>query len=98
MSFSKENVYTRWSIIDSEDFQQAVITSLQTLQGTFFSPNILFLRLPGHKRYDEELNAIINEAQLHNMDIQLYVEDPIAQLGRSSSINVWIREKSPNGI
>ncbi|MDR8391402.1 amino acid permease [Aliifodinibius sp. S!AR15-10] len=96
MSFSRENVYTRWSIIDSNDFKQAVLTSLQTLQGTFFRPNILFLRLPSHKRYDEELYSILKEARLHNMGIQLYVEDPIAQLGRSSSVNVWIREKSPD--
>ncbi|PAU94574.1 Na-K-Cl cotransporter [Aliifodinibius salipaludis] len=96
MSFSRENVYTRWSIIDSDDFRQAVLTSLQTLQGTFFKPNILFLRLPSHKRYDEEIHSIINEARHNNMGIQLYVEDPIAQLGRSSAINVWIREQSPD--
>ncbi|NGP89184.1 amino acid permease [Fodinibius halophilus] len=95
MSFSRENVYTRWSIIDSDDFKEGVLTSLQTLQGTFFKPNILFLRLPTHKRYDEEIHSIINEARHNNMGIQLYVEDPIAQLGRSSAINVWIREQSP---
>jgi len=96
MSFSRENVYTRWSIIDSDDFRQAVLTSLQTLQGTFFKPNILFLRLPSHKRYDDEIHSIINEARHNKMGIQLYVEDPIAQLGRSSAINVWIREQSPD--
>ena len=96
MSFSRENVYTRWSIIDSSDFKKGVLTSLQTLQGTFFRPNILFLRLPTHKRYDDEIHSIINEARLNNMGIQLYVEDPIAQMGRSSSINVWIREQSPD--
>ncbi|MCW9707014.1 amino acid permease [Fodinibius salsisoli] len=95
ISFSRENVYTQWSIIDSDDFKDAVLNSLQTLQGTFFRPNILFLRLPTYKRYDEELYAIINEARNNNMGIQLYVEDPIAQLGRSSSINVWVREQSP---
>ena len=95
ISFSRENVYTRWSIIDSGNFKDAVLNSLQTLQGTFFRPNILFLRLPAHKRYDKELYAIINEARQNNMGIQLYVEDPIAQLGKSSSINVWIREQSP---
>ncbi len=96
MSFSRENVYTRWSILDSDDFKKAVMTSLQTLQGTFFRPNVLFLRLPPHKQYDEEIKSIINEAGFNNMGIQLYVEDPIAQLGRSSSINVWIREQSPD--
>jgi len=30
------------------------------------------------------------------MGIQLYVEDVVAQLGRSASINVWIHERSPD--
>lgn len=95
MSFSSENIYTRWSVLDTDNFEEAVLNSLQTLQGTFFKPNILFLRLPGHKRYDEEIHSILNQARLNNMGIQLYVEDTIAQLGRSSSINVWMRERSP---
>lgn len=95
MSFGKENVYTRWTIIDSDNFKEAVLNSLQTLQGTFFKPNILFLRLPNDTAHDEEIHSIINEARLNNMGIQLYVEDVVAQLGRSASINVWIRERSP---
>jgi hypothetical protein len=39
--------------------------------------------------------SVISEAQSNNMGIQLYVEDYVAQLGRSASINVWIRERSP---
>jgi hypothetical protein len=96
MSFNRENVYAKWSVIDSDNFQEAVLNSLQTLQGTFFRPNILFLRLPNHKRFDEDIHTIINQARLNNMGIQLYVEDPIAQLGRSAKINVWIRERSPD--
>lgn len=96
LSFSRENVYTRWSVIDSNNFEEAVLNSLQTLQGTFFRPNILFLKLQSHTRYDEEIHSIINQARLNNMGIQLYIEDPIAQLGRSAMINVWIREKSPD--
>jgi hypothetical protein len=96
MSFSKENVYTRWTIIDSDNFKEAVLNALQTLQGTFFKLNILFLRLPNHNRYDQEIHDIINEAQLNKMGIQLYVEDVVAQLGRSATVNVWIREKGPD--
>jgi amino acid transporter len=95
-AFSRENVYTRWSMIESENFKDALINSLQTLQGTFFNPNILFLRLLHDKQYDEEMKAMIRAAQLYNMGVQLYVEDNVAQLGRSAAINIWIREKSPH--
>ena len=94
-SFSRENVYTRWSVIDSSNYKEAVLNSLQTLQGTFFKPNILFLRLSGSTDKDAETHSIINEAQFYNMGLLLFVEDPVAQLGRRASINVWIREKSP---
>ncbi len=95
-SFSRENVYTRWSVVDSESFKDAVLTSLQTLQGTFFKPNILFLRVSNANENDDELHTIINEARYYNMGIQLYIEDQVAQLGRQAAINVWIREKSPD--
>jgi len=94
-SFAKENVYTRWSFVQSVDFKSAVMNALQTLQGTFFKPNILFMRLSQDKRYDDEIHSIINEARHYKMGIQLYVEDYIAQLGRSASINVWLHERSP---
>lgn len=94
-SFRKENVYTRWSVLDSKNFKDAVMDSLQTLQGTFFSPNILFLKLPHQSRNDDEIHSIINEARMNKMGIQLYAEDPVAQLGRSASVNVWIHEQSP---
>ncbi len=95
-SFGHENVYTRWSVIDSDNFEEAIVNSLQTLQGTFFRPNILFLRLPYHKSYDEEIQSIIRQARVHDMGVQLYAEDAVAQLGRSSSVNVWIHEQSPD--
>ena len=95
-SFSRDNVYTRWSMVDSSNFKYAVLNALQTLQGTFFKPNILFLRITGDKENDEELHTIVNEARYYNMGIQLYMEDPVAQLGRQASINVWIRDKSPH--
>ncbi|SMO77071.1 amino acid permease [Fodinibius sediminis] len=95
ISFQRENIYAQWSVIDSTNFEDAVLNSLQTLQGTFFKPNILFLRLPAHKHYDEEILSIMRQARLNNMGIQLYVEDTIAQLGRSASVNVWIHEQSP---
>ncbi len=96
LSFSQEDVYTRWTVIDSDNFREAVLNSMQTLQGTFFKPNILFIRLPFERTHDEEIHSIINEARLNHMGIQLYAEDPVAQLGRTASINVWIREKSPD--
>jgi solute carrier family 12 (sodium/potassium/chloride transporter), member 2 len=95
-AFRKENVYTRWSIINSDRFKEAVLHSLETLQGTFFNPNILFLRLPHHRQYDDEIHSIINEARAKKMGVLVYVEDAVAQLGRSASINVWIRERSPD--
>ncbi|TVR17728.1 MAG: Na-K-Cl cotransporter [Balneolaceae bacterium] len=95
-SFLIEKIYTRWSIVDSDSYAKTVLNSLQTLQGTFFRPNILFLRLPTHRSFDEEIHFIINKARGNKMGIQLYVEDTVANLGRSASINVWIREKSPH--
>jgi solute carrier family 12 (sodium/potassium/chloride transporter), member 2 len=53
-SFSRENVYTRWMVIDSTNYKEAVLNALQTLQGTFFKPNILFLRVSNDRKDDDE--------------------------------------------
>ena len=95
-SFKSENLFAQWSIINSEDFKSAVLNAIQTLQGTFFRPNILFLRLPHYQNHDEEISSLIRAARMQNMGVQLYGEDTVAQLGRSASINVWIHEQSPH--
>jgi len=95
-SFTNENVFTQWSVINAEGFKAAVLNALQTLQGTFFRPNILFLRLPNYPLHDEEICSLIQAARMQNMGIQIYGEDTVAQLGRSAAINVWIHEQSPH--
>lgn len=95
-SFLRENTYARWSLIKSGNFKQALLYSLQTLQGSFFSPNILFLRLLHDETYDQEIGEIISEARSNKLGIQLYIEDTVAQLGRTASINVWMRERGPD--
>ncbi|MGK7371178.1 MAG: hypothetical protein ACNS64_13290, partial [Candidatus Halalkalibacterium sp. M3_1C_030] len=95
-SFNTENVFTQWSVIHAGDFRSAVLNALQTLQGTFFKPNILFLRLPHHRLHDDEIRSLIETARIQNMGVQLYGEDTVAQLGRSASVNVWIHEQSPH--
>lgn len=95
-SFLRENTYARWSFIKSNNFKDAVLYSIQTLRGSFFSPNILFLRLLHDESYDEEISKILENARMNNMGIQLYIEDTVAQLGRTASINVWMREKGPD--
>ena len=94
-SFSRENVYTRWSVIDSSNYKEAMLNSLQTLQGTFFKPNILFLRITNDRSKDDVIQSIIEEISNYDMGLQLYFEDPVAQLGRQGSVNVWIREQGP---
>ena len=94
-SFSRENVYTRWSVIDSSNYKEAMLNSLQTLQGTFFKPNILFLRVTNDRSRDDVIQSIIEEISNYDMGLQLYFEDPVAQLGRQASVNVWISEEGP---
>ena len=95
-AFMRENTYARWSFIKTSEFRDAVLYSLQTLKGSFFSPNIIFLRMLHDETYDEEIYDILTSARMNNMGIQLYIEDTVAQLGRTASINVWMREKSPD--
>jgi hypothetical protein len=69
---------------------------MDTLSGSFFRPNILFLRMPDDPAREEDLRRVIAKAGRRSMGVALFHDEPVARLGARSSINVWITDQSPN--
>jgi len=69
---------------------------MDTLSGTFFRPNILFMRLPGDSAQEEEIRHILGKAEHHSMGVALFHDEPVARLGSRSTVNVWITDQSPD--
>jgi solute carrier family 12 sodium/potassium/chloride transporter 2 len=88
--FEDDGIYANWTVVDTETYADGVVSSIQTLKDSFFSPNIVFLRLPDDRQWDSDLVHIIDKARENQMGVLLYAPHPAAGLGRRRKINLWI--------
>ncbi len=95
-AFRDRGVFASWSEIEFHGFTDGVTVAMQTLRGAFFSPNILFLRMPSSERRERDYPEIILEADRQRLGSLLYAPHPRAGLGQRHFINVWIRDRSPD--
>ena len=95
-NFRKEGIFTSFTLVEAENAAAGVTSAFQALQGAFFRPNILFLRLPEDQRSDEAWEETIFKARRSGMGVLLFYEHPESALGCEQTINVWIRDQTPN--
>ena len=95
-AFRDRGVFASWTEIEYHGFTDGLTVSMQTLRGTFFKPNIVFLRMPSEERRARDYPEIILEADRQLLGTLLYAPHPRAGLGQRHFINVWIRDRSPD--
>ncbi|HMB93277.1 MAG TPA: amino acid permease [Rhodothermales bacterium] len=95
-AFRKHGVFASGTVVDNGTFGQSVGTGLQVLKGAFFQPNIVFLPLPATQEREATYKTLIRQAAVLHLGILLYAPHPVAQLGQRQSVNVWIRDRSPD--
>lgn len=86
--------------IPGTDFTGGVMAGMQALHGTFFRPNVLFLRMSeggaGARLDDDSLGRVVAEAERQQVGTVLWVPHPVSATGQRRRLNVWIRERSPD--
>ncbi len=97
-AFRNEGIFSDWTLVETADFGDGLLAGVQTLRGTVFRPNILFLPVPTtpDPEREEDLGMIIRRTADHGLGILLFCEHPKARLGRRQVINVWVRDQSPD--
>jgi hypothetical protein len=97
-AFREDGVFASWTIIEGEQFGSALLAGMQALSGSFFRPNIVFLTMPSaeNRKRIEALQQVIQRARQHRLGIALLAPHAKARFGRKQTINVWIRERSPD--
>lgn len=88
-AFRREAIDTTWSAIALPGYVHAVGVGLMALQGTFFRPNVLVVKLT-EERLDEHLE-LIPLAQDCEVGVLLYAAHPTAGLGQRRNVNLWVR-------
>lgn len=90
----RDNLYARAAVVDALDFRSCLKDCVAVMSGAFFQPNIIFTALEG--RDDADLASMIAVAKANTMSVVLLVRHPEAALGQESSVNVWVRDQSPD--
>ncbi|MFC2148958.1 amino acid permease [Bacteroidota bacterium] len=81
-AFRIKDVFSSWTVINTDDFAQGVNYGNQALKGAFFRPNVVFLNLQQHDNYETEIRPVIKECIRLEIGVLLYSSHPTALLGR----------------
>jgi amino acid transporter len=95
-AFRERGVFASATVLDSGGYAQSLCAGMQALRGAFFRPNILFLRMPETPEREDDYRQIIREADRERLGTLLYAPHARAALGQQQTINVWIRDRSPD--
>ncbi|MDX1648047.1 MAG: hypothetical protein R3304_12950, partial [Longimicrobiales bacterium] len=97
-AFRKRGVFARMTFIEEAEPGQGLIAAMQALNGAFFRPNCVFLRLPVEEDpvAEDQIRRVVRRARRLGTGVILFADHPEARLGRRQSLNVWIRDQSPD--
>ncbi|MCA9663103.1 MAG: hypothetical protein KC486_32510, partial [Myxococcales bacterium] len=87
----EQGVLASWSMVRLRDRKTAVVVGLEALQGAFFRPNLLFLRLPEAGEVREDACDVMRAALANRVGVVLFGAHPTANLGRRRDIHLWVR-------
>jgi len=92
--FQQDGVFASCSVIEDRDFLAGMRTCLSVKASAFFGPNTLFTSI--EHRSQEELQELVAMARANDMGVVLLGHHPESGLGRERSVNLWVRDQSPD--
>lgn len=94
-AFTSDEIFSLLATVESADFWDGTRMGIDVLQSAFFRPNALFLEIKQNSDL-VEIQKMLTHLQLHQMGAILFHPNVDVGLGRETSINIWIREQSPD--
>ncbi len=95
-NFRSHGVFANWVVMDADDFTRGIVAGIQNARGAFPRPNILFLQMPEDIELTLDYPKIVDLASDEDLGTLLYAHHPKAGLGRRQTVNVWIRDRTPD--
>ncbi len=93
---SSDGILVNSAVLDDSSFLHGAKLVIQTLQGGAFRPNILFLTVGKETQNDVMIKELVEHASEHELGTILLKQHPRTAFGLQKTINVWLRDKSPN--
>ncbi|MDX1611244.1 MAG: amino acid permease [Candidatus Thermoplasmatota archaeon] len=95
-AFREQGIFVTTTSLGARSYEEGVIDAMQTIRGSFFSPNALFLPLPSDSDAGDEVQALMDQATKEGLGTILFEEHPRAGLGRRARINLWLPDQGPD--
>lgn len=97
LAFRDREVFSSWTVLEKPGpYVQGLVTGMQALRGAFFKPNIVFLDLPDTDDREQDYAHIQEEAGQNKIGVLVHAAHPKSGLGERRTINLWIRDRSPD--
>ncbi|MBK8501730.1 MAG: hypothetical protein IPL46_05700 [Saprospiraceae bacterium] len=88
--FMEQNISSAWALVEAENFRSGVLTCMQGLKASFFTPNTLFLSLTDEADGDEDIRILMDRARQYGFGSYLYLPYKKVGLGLEKTINLWL--------
>jgi hypothetical protein len=92
--FDTDGIYATCSYVPVQDFATGAAVSLAVMEGAFFPPNVVFVHAEG--KTAEELQPVLDAAREASVGMVIYMPHPEAALGRQRTVNLFVRDQSPD--
>ncbi len=91
--FMEAGISCTQAVVEGQNFLTGMISSMQAMKATFFTPNSIFLSLTDDKSDDEEYQVLIENSQNLDYGVYLYVPYEKLGLGLEKTIDLWINSE-----
>ena len=88
--FMKQDISAAHAVVQTDNYHNGVLTCMQGLKASFFTPNVLFLSLTDEGEKDDETAIILKKAREYGFGAYLYIPYRKVGLGLEKTINLWL--------
>lgn len=94
--FRRQGVFSRWTVLQTDDESEGIMLGMEALKGSFFRPNIVFLRMPRTEQERSHAAQVTEKAQANELGVVVLGMHPKVRLGSRKTINLWVHDQSPD--
>ena len=88
--FVEQGISANSAIVENVDYRTGVLTSMQSLKASFFTPNTVFLSLTDDDYLDKDVEIVLSKCKEYGFGAYLFVPFRKVGLGLEKTINLWI--------
>jgi len=89
-------IFSTSMVVEAPGFLDGLHIITQVMKGMFFPPNIMFLTMSSNREKDKKLEQLIAISIEERLGLLVMGVHKTVRLGNGKTINLWLRDKSPN--